>query len=45
MLESDRKSPTIDMLFRLSEAMSAALSAIIMKVEKAPMSVPLHPVT
>jgi hypothetical protein len=34
MLENDPKSPTIEMLFRLCEAMKAALSAIIEKVGK-----------
>jgi hypothetical protein len=34
MLKNDPKSPTIDMCFRLCEATSAALSAIIEKVGK-----------
>lgn len=34
MLENDRKSPTIDMLFRLCHAMDASPSAIISSVEK-----------
>jgi|TARA_R110002072_G_scaffold302978_1_gene490605 transcriptional regulator with XRE-family HTH domain len=34
MLENDRKSPTIDMLFRLCHAMDALPSAIIRNVEK-----------
>tara|TARA_R110002072_G_C7632858_1_gene507099 strand:- start:129 stop:335 length:207 start_codon:yes stop_codon:yes gene_type:complete len=34
MLENDRKSPTIDMLFRLCNAMDASPSAIISSVEK-----------
>ena len=34
MLENDRKSPTIDMLFRLCHAMDASPSAIIRNVEK-----------
>lgn len=34
MLENDRKSPTVDMLFRLCDALDASPSAILSKVEK-----------
>lgn len=34
MLENDRKSPTVDMLFRLCDALDASPSALLSKVEK-----------
>ena len=33
MLENDRKSPTVEMLFRLCDAMDASPSTLIRKVE------------
>ena len=33
MPENDRKSPTVEMLFRLCDAMDASPSALIRKVE------------
>jgi transcriptional regulator with XRE-family HTH domain len=34
LLENDRKSPTLDMLFRICDALNAKVSAIIIRVEK-----------
>lgn len=34
MLEHDKKSPTLDMLFRLCQAMDIKASQVIAKVEK-----------
>ena len=34
MLEHDKKSPTLDMLFRLCDALGVAVSRIIARVEK-----------
>ena len=33
-IENDKKSPTVDMLFRLCEAMNASPAKLIAKVEK-----------
>jgi transcriptional regulator with XRE-family HTH domain len=34
LLENDRKSPTLDMLFRICQALDASVSDIIARVEK-----------
>jgi transcriptional regulator with XRE-family HTH domain len=35
LLERDKKSPTLNMLFRLCEAMGASASRIVAKIERA----------